>query len=155
MLKCQRPTDIRGLPFESRLRKSREISTLLEDKLIKILETLISGPCDIIISWKIELASFAQINTDNIVVLSDPMGFSQDVQMDLAIWVNIRNEWKSRRADVIMQNTGRATKRNECHHLYNIKIIIIVLNYTHIKSNTVAIVILHCLLPFKLNLIDE
>ena len=32
---------------------------------------------------------------------------------------------------------------------------IIVLNYTHIKSNIIAIVILHSLFLFKLNLIDK
>ena len=53
-----------------------------------------------------------------------------------------------------MQKTGRATKRNECHHLYNIKFNKIALNCTHINSNAIAIVILHRLFLFKLNLMN-
>ena len=32
------------------------------------------------------------MNTDDFVMLSDVMWFSQDVQMDLAMWVKSRNE---------------------------------------------------------------
>ena len=76
------------------------------------LDTLVSRHRDVISIWKIELKSFLQMNTHDFVILFDVMQFSQDVQMDLAMWVKSRNEcgrWRHCAKYSVLC-------RNECHH---------------------------------------
>ena len=72
------------------------------------LDALISEHHDVIIGWKIELASFLQMSVGDFVKLSDVMGFSQGVQKYLARWVNNTNEDRRWRLS--------CKCRNECHH---------------------------------------